>query len=81
MKKTFLIGGLALLSLASCKKDYSCSCTETANYADGETDIEVTNFKVEGATKAQAQAYCNEAVVTETYPSGNIYTTECSLSK
>lgn len=80
MKKTFLIGGLALLSLASCKKDYSCSCTDTDIYG-GNTDITAYTFKVEEATKAQAQARCNEAIVTEVYTSGSTYKTECTLSK
>lgn len=29
MKKTLLVAGVALLGLASCKKDYTCSCTST----------------------------------------------------
>jgi len=29
MKKVVLFGGLALLTLASCKKDWTCTCTSS----------------------------------------------------
>lgn len=29
MKKVLFVGALALVSLASCKKDYTCSCSGT----------------------------------------------------
>jgi hypothetical protein len=79
MKKIIFVLPLTLLALASCKKDYSCSCTDTDIY-NGETEVTAYSYKVEGATKKQAQAACNEATVT--YQDGaDSYSTQCDLSK
>ncbi|WP_343634219.1 hypothetical protein [Fluviicola sp.] len=79
MKKSIMVIALAGMALASCKKDYSCSCTDTDIY-NGETEVTTYNYKVEGATKKQAQAACNEAKVS--YVDGaDSYTTQCELSK
>jgi len=51
MKKlSLLIGGVALISLASCKKDYNCSCTE-----DGFT----FNYPINNAKKKDAEKVCD----------------------
>ena len=31
MKKVFFIAGIALLTLASCSKDWTCKCTQTGS--------------------------------------------------
>jgi hypothetical protein len=79
MKKIIFPIALLTLTLASCKKDYSCSCTDTDIY-DGETDVYTYTYKVEGATKVQAQAACNEATITYT-DGADSYSTTCDLSK
>lgn len=58
MKKTILIGGLAMfavVALASCKKDYTCSCTVNGNQA---------TLQIKDAKKKDAQAECDEAEAT-----------------
>lgn len=79
MKKSIFTLAFACLALASCTKDYSCSCTDTDVY-DGETEVYTYNYKVEGATKKQAQAACNEATITYA-EDGDSYKTKCDLSK
>ena len=79
MKKSIFAIALGCLALVSCKKDYSCACTDTDVY-NGSTDVYTYNYKVEGATKKQAQAACNEATIT--YVDGSdSYKTKCELSK
>lgn len=72
MKKLIYIPcALLVLSFASCKKDYTCTCTST-----GSTTAYVTTI-VE-ADKAAAQANC--VSTTETF-GGSTYVTTCELSK
>jgi len=80
MKKSILILGAAVLTLVSCKKDYSCKCTDTDTYM-GVTDIDVYQYNIKDATKKQAQTACSEATVTYTGTSGDTYSTKCELSK
>jgi hypothetical protein len=55
MKKTFLLLGFAaLISLASCKKDYVCECTFSSNGVASDPD-ETTYV---GVTKSAARANC-----------------------
>lgn len=79
MKKTFFAFALVMLALTSCKKDYSCTCTDTEVY-DGQTDSYTYNYKVEGATKKEAQAACIEATITQ-IDGNDSYKTKCELSK
>ena len=39
--KKFIIASLAIIAFASCKKDYTCECTETGA---GGTDVTSTTF-------------------------------------
>ncbi len=79
MKKLILALPVLAIVLVSCKKDYSCSCTDT-DVDNGTTEVTMYNYKVEGATKKQAQVACNEATVT--YIDGaDSYKTKCDLSK
>ena len=79
MKISIAIAFLGIISLTSCKKDYSCTCTETDVW-DGETEVYIYNYKVEGASKKEAQAACNEATIK--YVDGtDSFTTKCELSK
>lgn len=41
MKKKIIIGGIAILALSSCKKDYTCECV----YSGSSTVIETIQLK------------------------------------
>jgi hypothetical protein len=53
MKKVLFIATLAVVSLASCKKDRVCTCTTTSS--SGTTTTATTYFK---ATKGDARLLC-----------------------
>lgn len=70
MKKiTILAIAFVAISFASCKKDYSCTCTDA-------TGGEVKKFKK--VTKKQALANCQSKTVTDVSGSS---TETCTLSK
>jgi hypothetical protein len=50
MKKILLFAPIALLALASCKKDYTCECTRSWTY-DGETETYIDKTTIKGVTK------------------------------
>jgi hypothetical protein len=81
MKKiysTFLVIAAAL-SISSCTADYDCKCTNKSTI--GSVSFENTSeYTVEGATRFQAQAACNEATVKETGNTGSSET-KCELTK
>lgn len=73
MKKLLFIPAvLIVLSLTSCKKDYTCTCTVT-----GGTNASVTTMV--GVSKAAANANC--VSTTRTDSSGDTEITTCELSK
>ena len=89
MKKSFLAIAIVGMALISCKKDYSCSCTESGvNYYDSDFDgtdeahsyTNTYNYKVEGANKTQAVAACNEATIKQ-QDDQDTYQVKCDLSK
>ena len=49
MKKTLLITALAGLAFASCKKDYTCTCTYTGTHQQGSVSTTLHDTK-SGAT-------------------------------
>ncbi len=51
MKKVILFGGLTLLTLASCKKDWTCECTSSAGGSSSTT--------IADKTKSDAKADCD----------------------
>ncbi len=51
MKKVILFGAFALLTLASCKKDWTCTCTSSIG---GSSSTTITDM-----TKSDAKADCN----------------------
>lgn len=79
MKKVLFIAAVAVASLASCKKDRTCSCTTTSN-APGSTSStsKVTYTK---ARKGDARAACLSSKQDFTI-GNNTYTatTDCSLN-
>ncbi|WP_343634217.1 hypothetical protein [Fluviicola sp.] len=89
MKKLIFAFALLGMALVSCKKDYSCTCTETGtNYYDSDFDgvdeahpySNTSNYKIEGATKTDAIAACNEAKITS-QDGLDTYEYKCDLSK
>ena len=91
MKNFKRIAGVLLIgfSFMSCKKDYSCQCTNTDKDVGvgGVTTITVENYTIEDATKDQARAACNEAKITYQYSDPNpnsssvgFYETICELN-
>lgn len=51
MKKIILLCGLTLLTLASCKKDWTCTCTSSAGGSSSTT--------IADKTKSDAKADCD----------------------
>lgn len=79
MKKILAITCIGMLALVSCEKDYSCTCTET--YTDGtDTYTDSYTYRVEGATKKQAEIACNEATISQTEGT-QTYEMTCVLTK
>ncbi len=70
MKKVFFIAGIALLTLASCSKDWTCKCTQkgTSGTVIGSTSTTITG------TKNEAKTSCDEADAT-----GFGYTQDCEI--
>lgn len=54
MKKSLFIAAVACLTLASCKKDYTCTCTVTEN---GQTDT--YTYQMKDVKKKDAKSACN----------------------
>ena len=52
MKKIILVGAVALLGLASCKKDYTCECTMDL------LGVKTTSSTTLNATKSDATEAC-----------------------
>ena len=72
MRKIILVSAIALLSLASCKKDRTCTCTETGN---GGVNISTTT--IVKSTKKTAKVNC---VSTRVVDNNEVYTRDCKLS-
>lgn len=78
MKTTIIaIAALFTLSLASCKKDYSCECTKTRT--DGSTTLttEDGNYKFKD-TRTRAESRCNDEEGSGTDGFGS-YTRDCQI--
>jgi len=76
MKKVLFIAVVAVASLASCKKDRTCTCTQTVNGVAGTPSVTVYN----DAKKGEAKANCVNYTQTQTVGS-TTYTavTTCEL--
>lgn len=84
MKKTTLIMAcLGLLSLASCKKDRSCTCTTTYTHGNGpnNTYTETTNATLTKISKGDAKNACsNSSSTTNEGGSTDITVRTCKLN-
>jgi hypothetical protein len=74
MKTIFLTAAaIAALSLASCKKDYTCECTTTSPAGTSTSSEKTGKMKL-----SDAKSKCNEGDKTYTVL-GETYETECSI--
>lgn len=72
MKKIMLVGAVAILGLASCKKDYTCECTITTDMSSvnmGKSTSTVSSTINE--TKSKATTACEANNVTTAYTSAS----------
>ncbi len=70
MKKVLIMASFAVFVLASCKKDYTCTCKVNGVSTGSSTTIK--------DTKKNAESRCNEGDNTTT-AFGVTVTTECSI--
>jgi hypothetical protein len=59
MKKIILLSGLTLLTLASCKKDWTCTCTSTSSLGTFSSSATIADMK-----KSDAKAECDSGDAT-----------------
>jgi hypothetical protein len=67
MRNIILLSGLAVLSLASCKKDYRCECTLDDAYF---IHYDYTNMTEEGAAAA---CLADQTLTQQDYSNDNIH--------
>ena len=84
MKKILFISMIALVSFASCKKDRTCTCTDSSTEPGYVSTTSITTYTE--AKKGDARAAClsGTSTSTSTYVGGSTTTTTvatCSLSK
>lgn len=79
MKKLVILSAIATLGLVSCKKDYTCKCTEK-DVVGTSVDISEYTYQVIGANSTQAQAACNEATI-KVEQTNYTYERTCELTK
>lgn len=79
MKKVLFIAVVAVASLASCKKDRVCTCTETQTYTGSSTTYpsSTTVTTYDKAKKGDARAACLSGTTTYT---GGQTVRDCSLN-
>ena len=82
--KKILIASLAIIALASCKKNYLCECTETYTNSSG-TTVYTSSVEIKDVKKKYVESSydCVSFQSTSTDPSGNVSTStiDCSISK
>ncbi len=77
MKKIILVGAVALMGLASCKKDYTCECTATVDMGElGKSSASASTTIND--TKANATEAC-DAGDSKTTSGGYTQTSECEI--
>lgn len=72
-----LLAALVTIGLTSCKKDWTCTCTESQTSPDGTVTVsESDTFTIKEANRLDAKDACNEAEIQD----GN-YSKSCDLMK
>ena len=82
MKKITIIAlAFAGLSLASCKKDRTCTCTETWTPVSGSAQVTTTEVTIKKVKKGEAlDGQCSSGTSQQTAPTqGTKYETRCEL--
>jgi hypothetical protein len=74
MKKLLFFVSVASITLISCAKDRSCTCTDSATNS---TTTNTYKRTIVESTKGQAKANCVSTSVT--YTNNVTYTTDCKL--
>lgn len=75
MKKALFIATIGAISLASCKKDRTCTCTSSSTVPGSVTSTQV--YTITEAKKSDAKKIC----ITSTSTSGGYtYTDDCKLN-
>jgi len=76
MKKlAFVLLAFGAISVSSCKKSYTCTCTTSTTFG-GVTTTSSSVKIIPDATQAQAATIC---IAGESYAQGNSQITKCSL--
>ncbi len=76
MKKIILVVAVAVLALASCKKDRNCTCTETASGLISGSNVSDTTFTK--VSKNEAETKCT-ALDENFSVTGQSYSKTCTL--
>lgn len=73
MKKVLFMAAVIVASLASCKKDHTCTCTSSNSFGTGDPEVTVYPKSTKGAARSKCLSY------TTTSTSG-VTTTTCTLN-
>lgn len=76
MKKSILLVAVAVIGLASCKKERDCKCTTTTTFGGGSSSSTQTTV-LKDVTKSQAKTICYSSTTTDA--SGAVTTRDCKL--
>ena len=84
--KKILILALAVVALASCKKDYTCACTETeTDVSAGTTDVYTSEVTIKDVSKKTVESSSECVSYDETYVDEDgdtyTYTVDCTITK
>lgn len=78
-KATFFIAAVSALSIVSCKKDRTCSCT-TVNSSGSSSTTTTQDITIIDASKSDAKKACIDRTSTDTYTFGGVSTTYTSTT-
>ncbi len=82
--KTIIIASLAILALSSCKKDYTCECTETDTYS-GNTNVSISTTQLKDVKKKMVESssdcVSSESIYTDSDGDVSTSTIDCTIKK
>lgn len=82
--KKIIFASIAVMALVSCKKDYTCECTETYT-SNGTTETSVSSVVIKDVSKKTINnaSECVSYEETSTNSNGSIYITkvDCTIEK
>jgi len=62
MKRVILVAAVAMMALASCKKDYTCECEQVTPLGTSSTSITITNSYESDAKDACAGSNASSSI-------------------